>query len=76
MKIVQPGVEDIKNQMRLTCSKCGAIFDISSEDIEKEDGIRRYYTTCPNTQCEGKIQLHEGSLPRNILWKVDLRETN
>lgn len=75
MKIVVPGIKDTENEMRVTCSKCDTIFDISAEDIEKEEGIRRYYTKCPNTRCEGIIQLYEGKIPRSILWKVDLRET-
>jgi len=75
MKIIQPGIEDMQNQMRIKCNICEAIFDISTDDIEKEDGVRSYYTTCPNPACKRIFKLYEGSIPRNILWKVNLRET-
>ena len=76
MKIVQAGKIDIQNEIRIKCSVCEAIFDISAEDIEKDEGIRMYFTTCPNSACKRKIEIYEGTIPRNILWKLDLRETN
>lgn len=75
MKRIQPGIQDTENEVRIKCSICEEVFDISAEDIEKEEGMRRYYTTCPNPSCKREIQLYEGSIPRKILWKVDLRET-
>ena len=75
MKIIQPGIEDMQNQMRIKCNTCEAILDISADDIEKEEGIRRYYTTCPNPNCKANIELSEGTIPRSMLWKADLRET-
>lgn len=76
MKIIQEGLKDTKNQMRIVCSRCGAIFDIEAEDVQKDEGIRRYWTHCPNSNCEGHIPLQESSIPRSMLWKIDLRETN
>lgn len=74
MKRVQPGIKDIKNQRRVKCKICEEIFDITADDIKKEKGIRRYYTTCPNPSCKANIQLNEGTIPRSMLLKVDLRE--
>lgn len=74
MNVIQPGIADMENQMRVKCNTCQAIFDISAEDIEKEE-CRTYSITCPNPACKRNILLYEGLIPRNILWKVDLRET-
>ena len=76
MKLILQGIADTDNEMRLKCGVCGGIFDIVAEDIEKVEGVRSYYTTCPNPKCKRSIEIREGSIPRNMRWKVDLRETN
>jgi len=76
MRIIQPGIIDLENEIRLKCNTCEAVFDICAEDISKDTGVRRFYTTCPYSGCKRRIDIPEGSIPRKIFWKVNLRETN
>ena len=75
MKIIQQGLTDKNNEMRIKCSICQAIFDITADDVEKVEGSRAYYTTCPNHNCKRSIEIREGAISRSMLWKIDLRET-
>lgn len=75
MKLIQKGIEDVSNEIRVKCKVCDAIFDISADDIEKPDAcVRRYYTTCPNSKCKATLEIMEGSIPSSMRWKIDLRE--
>ena len=76
MKIIQQGIADTNKEIRLKCSICGAICDVTSDDIEKTKGVRTYFTKCPNDNCKRSIEIREGAIPRNILWEIDLRGAN
>ncbi len=72
MKIIKEGIKDRKNSMRIECFCCMAELEITANDVIKGDR-RIYITECPC--CEAKILINEGTIPRNMLNKIDYRET-
>ena len=72
MKIIKMGIMDRLSEMRVVCKSCEAELEIIADDVIKDD-VRRYYITCPC--CNSMILIYEGQIPKNMLNKIDYRET-
>lgn len=62
MKVIKEG-KDLSPSKRITCNKCGCVFEYEYSDIKLEegDGIfgQYHYVVCPNKSCNQMFKVNK-----------------